>query len=157
MYTQEDIQANSRAQARMIRFALVPAVLLLAGVVVSVVFRVEWLSDLLTILMLSELFFLYEMKIKPIVSYGRMLSGCVDGKKHEYTGELKNIGTELCTVEGVSYHPVTLCVGKLRNEDDDRLLYFDAEKQPPTELIGSNVTFTVHDKTIVDWKAQALA
>jgi hypothetical protein len=157
MYTQDDILANSREKAVRMRIILIPAALLLAGVIVSVIFRLEWLSDLLTILLFVELFFLYEMKLKPIVAYGRMLDGCVNGKRHEYTGELKALGEDLCTVDGVSYYPVTLCVGSYRNEDDDRLLYFDASKKPPRELVGGNVTFMVHDKTVVDWKAEALA
>ena len=151
MYTEQDF-LDIRAQARRRFIALsIPAALLLAGVVVSFLYRVRWLTMGLTILLGAFAIFAYGLLLYPVVAYGRHLDDVLHGRVRSLTGAFKEMEESAVIREGVYYYPMMLNVGDMEDPEDDRLFYYDANLPRPDWKKGETLTVTAHDKALGAW------
>lgn len=155
MYTEQDYEdIRTQLGNRLIAFGI-PAVLLLAGVVVSLVYRVEWATILLTALLGCACVFVYGLLLSPVIAYKKHLDGVLHGRTREIAGQFKEMGEAPALRDGVQFFPVTLSVGRMDEPKDDRLFYFDANLPRPAWQPGDALVLTVHDKAIGAWKTGA--
>lgn len=151
MYTEQDY-ADIRAQIKR-RFLVlgIPAVLLLAGVVVSFVFRIRWLTMTLSVLLGAWCIFGYSMLLYPVIAYGRHLDEVLHGRVRSATGAFKEMEPQAVMRDGVQYYPMMISVGDMENPEDDRLFYYDANLPRPDWKQGDMITVTAHDKAVGAW------
>lgn len=150
MYTDNDLQ-EIRAQIKRREIGmLIPGVALLAGVVVTLILRMEWATTLCTCLLGGMVIFFYDLLLKPLCCYERHVKGVLQGRTHEIEGMFKGMDGEVSQVEGVAYHSILVQVGDAKNRtgEDDRLFYFDCEKPFPDLTEGDRVKVTYHDREV---------
>ena len=151
MYTEQDYQ-DIRGQIKRRFFVLgIPALLLLAAVIVSFVFRIKWLTMVLSLVLGAGCIFCYGMFLSPVIAYGRHLGEVLHGRVRSTTGAFKEMETQTVMRDGVKYYPMMISVGDMENPEDDRLFYFDANLPRPDWKIGEMLTVTAHDKSMGAW------
>lgn len=151
MYTEQDyadIQAQIK-QRRMIM--MIPGLLLLAGVIVSFVFRVKWLTTALSLLLGAGWIFFHGLLISPLTAYRRHLDEVLHGRTRTTTGAFKEMEETTVDRDGVKYYPMMLNVGSMDDPEDDRLFYYDANLPRPDWKTGDMLTVTAHDKSLGAW------
>ena len=151
MYTEQDY-ADIRAQIRRRALALgIPALVLLAGVVISYIYRVRWATTAGTIVLGAFCIFSYGMLLHPVIAYGRHLDEVLHGRVRTTTGAFKEMEEESVMRDGVRYFPMTINVGDMEKPEDDRLFYYDANLPRPEWQPGEMLTVTAHDKALGNW------
>lgn len=154
MYTIADLTSVTRQKNKRYLLLALPCLLLLAGIVLSLIGRIEWLTTLLSVLLGILLIFCLDMFILPLVRYEKHLTHALHGKTRQITGWLKEMEENLADKEGLSFYPVILNVDKMENEEDDRLFYWDAHLPRPQWQPGQKLSFTYYDKCITAWQAE---
>lgn len=151
MYTEQDY-ADIQAQIKQRRMIMViPGVLLLAGVIVSFVFRVKWLTTALSLLLGVGWIFFHGLLISPLTAYRRHLDEVLHGRTRTTTGAFKEMEETTVDRDGVKYYPMMLNVGSMDDPEDDRLFYYDANLPRPDWKTGDMLTVTAHDKSLGAW------
>ena len=151
MYTEQDYQANRKQLKKRLIATGIPAILLLAVVIASFIIRIKWLTMLSTIVLCVCSLFVYSMILFPIIAYGRHLHEVLYGRTHTLTAAFKTMESSHVLRDGVEFYPVIVNVGRMDDEEDDRLLYFDANLPRPEWHTGDSLTFVIHDKSIGNW------
>lgn len=152
MYTEQDYQ-DIQKQLHQRELALgTPAVVLLAGVIVSFVFRIKWLTMALTCLLGAYAIFGYGMLLYPVIAYKRHLDNVLHGRVRTLTGAFKEMDEATVERDGVVYYPMLLNVGDMESPEDDRLFYFDANLPRPDWQKGEQLTIISHDKEVGRWE-----
>lgn len=151
MYTEQDF-VDIRAQVRRRSIVLsLPTVVLLAGVIVSFIYRIRWLTMGLTILLGVFAIFSYGLLLYPVIAYSRHLDDVLHGRVRSLTGAFKEMEESPVVREGVYYYPMMLSVGDMEDPEDDRLFYYDANLPRPDWKKGETLTVTAHDKSLGAW------
>lgn len=151
MYTEQDYQ-EIRSQIRNRLIALgVPALLMLAGVIVSFIFRIRWVTIGATILLGAYCIFVYGMLLSPLIAYERHLDNVLHGRVRTTTGAFKEWEEETVMRDGVKFIPLLLSVDNMEDPEDDRLFYYDANLPRPDWQQGDRLTVTAHDKALGAW------
>lgn len=154
MYTTADLTAVTQQKNKRIALLAIPGALLLSGIVVSLIFRLEWLTSLLSVVLGILLIFCLDMFILPLHRYEKHLAHALGGKTRQNTGWLKEMEENLVVKEGLPFYPVILNINKMENEEDDRLFYWDAHTPRPDWQPGQKLTLTSYDKRITAWQAE---
>lgn len=154
MYTMEDYLSVTRQKNKRLILLLIPCLLLAAGIVYSFTVRLEWLTTVLTIVLGIVAIFCLDMFILPLTHYEKHLAHALNGKTRQITGCLKEMEDNVVDKDGLSFYPVIININKMENEEDDRLLYWDALLPRPQWEIGQKLTFTSYDKRITAWQAE---
>lgn len=155
MYSEQDFADISRQLKERSIVLGIPAALMLAGIVTAVVFRVQWLTMLLTLAEGFYCLFTYHMLLWPVIAYRNHLNDVLHGRVRTVKGAFKEMEEEAVLREGVMYYPLMLSVGNMDDPEDDRLLYYDANLPRPDWKQGDPLTVTVHDKAIGAWVREA--
>ncbi len=152
LYTEQDY-SDIRGQIKRRELALgIPAVLMLAGIIVSFVFRVRWLTISLSLILGIWCIFGYGMLLYPVIAYGRHLDEVLHGRVRSATGAFKEMESQAVMRDGVKYYPMMISVGDMENPEDDRLFYYDANLPRPDWEVGDMITVTAHDKALGAWQ-----
>ena len=151
MYTEQDYQ-DVRRQLHFRALVMgLPALLLLAGVVVSFVFRIRWLTTGLSLLLGAGCIFGCGLFLSPVLAYSRHLDEVLHGRVRSTTGAFKEMEDQTVLRDGVRYYPLLISVGDMQNPEDDRLFYYDANLPRPDWKPGETLTVTAHDKAMGAW------
>ena len=153
MYTEEDFARIARLKKRRMLSLWIPFSLLAALIIVLAVIRVpEIYVTTLTILTGAAAIFTHGMFISPVIAYYRHLDSVMHGRTRTVSGAFKEIGADSVDKDGVAFYPMMISVGNMADEEDDRLLYYDASLPRPDFEKGRMMTFTVHDKAIGNYE-----
>lgn len=157
MYTTQDLE-NLNGQIKRRYTALgIPAVLMLAGIVFSVLphVRMQWLTVALTIAMIVMGLFGHGLFIAPLLKYRVHLDSALNGRRHDLSCTFKSLELTPCLREGVMFYPMIVSAGDPKEPEDDRLLYYDLEKPLPDLKEGEKLHIVYHDKSIMDLRKEA--
>ena len=152
MYSKEDL-AKVNAQIRRERLACyLPAALLIAGGIVTFVLRMKYLT--MALLALGGVLFIFsaDVLVAPLKAYRRHLENALSSDQKEFAGVIKSIGDIAVEREGVMYYPFCLSVGDPDNEEDDRLLYLDANLDKPDWHVGDSLYVRSSARFVSDWE-----
>lgn len=144
-----DIRAQLRKRLLLVSL---PSLVLLAGIIVSFIFRIKALTMALTLVLGAGLIFSYSMLIYPVYAYKWHLNNVLHGRTRTLTGAFKEMEEGDVIREGVHYYPMLLNVGDMQSPEDDRLFYFDANLPRPNWQAGEMLTITSHDKAVGAWE-----
>ncbi|MBR4503054.1 MAG: hypothetical protein IKP22_14405 [Clostridia bacterium] len=149
MYTEEDFSRIAGLKKRRMLCLWIPFSVLSALVIVLAIIRVpEIYVTTLTILTGAGAIFVHGLFISPVIAYYRHLDNVMHGRTRTISGAFKEMGAESVDKDGVAFFPMMISVGNMADEEDDRLLYYDASLPRPDFEPGRMMTFTVHDKAV---------
>lgn len=152
MYTEEDYRSISRQFRNRSLSLWIPLGVFAVLIFVLAIRRVpEVFVMIATILAGGLAIFVFGLFIKPVLSYKRHMDNCLHGRTHDVTGAFKEMGEETVDKDGVRFWPMILNVGNMEDEEDDRLLYYDANLPRPGFVRGQMLTVSAHDKAVAKW------
>ena len=151
LYTEQDYADICAQIKQRMLLVYIPAVLLLAGIIVSFVFRIRWLTTALSLILGAGLIFFHGLLIKPLIAYKHHLNDVLHGRTRTTTGAFKEMEEIEVDRDGVKYYPMMLSVGNMDDPEDDRLFYYDANLPRPDWQYGEMLTVTAHDKALGAW------
>lgn len=154
MYTEQDYQDICAQVKKRLTALLIPSVLLLAGVIASFVFRQRILTMALSGLLGAAFVFCYGLFVSPVTAYRRHLDEVLHGRVHQTVGAFKEMEEVSVLREGVRYYPMLISVGDMKDPEDDRLFYYDANLPRPDWQVGERIAVTAHDKALGAWEKQ---
>ena len=155
MYTQEDFAAIDRQYKRRLLWSLIPVSILLIGLIFSFIVRIEWLSVVLLIAAGALFIFLWDTVLSPVLSYRKFLRDLLSGRKRDYSGRFKGFKNLNIIREGIPCRPFMLNVDDVKDEKDDRLLYWDIQHPLPEWHEGMKLWVSTFDKSVCDWRLEA--
>lgn len=170
MYTEKDYRDICAQERKRWILLLIPCLLLLGGVIACIGWRVQvcallgdpdaaqeaekakYLALGLTALLGAVFVFFQGVLIAPVTSYRRHLDGVLHLRTRQTTGVFKGMEEKTVTRDGVRFYPLMLNVGKLTDEEDDRLFYWDVTLPRPDWKEGDRLTVTSHDLALGAWE-----
>ena len=150
LYDQTDFDANRREKRRQIRRALILALPFFAMAIAAFVLRIELLCIAGFVISGSILIFLYDLRIKPALRYGRYLAEAHSGLTRQTVGALVRIGSDPVYQDGVNFHEVILNIYEDMAEEGERRFLLDVNKEIPQDWIGQDVVVTSHGSFLLD-------
>lgn len=150
LYAQADFDANRREKRRQIRRALILALPFFAMAIAAFVLRIELLCIAGFVIAGSILIFLYDLRIKPALRYGRYLAEAHSGLTRQTVGALVRIGSDPVYQDGVNFHEVILNIYEDMAEEGERRFLLDVNKEIPQDWIGQDVVVTSHGSFLMD-------
>ena len=150
IYSQEDLAAINRQIRQRWLAVAAPCAALLAGVVVSLIFRVEAVTPICTILIGVLLMFCYDLLIKPLCCYRKLLKNVLFGRVHETQLPFISLSDDVNMVDGVACHQLICEDFDAKGRPYERLFYFDAEKTCPEFQAGDRLHIVHHDLLVAD-------
>lgn len=152
MYTEQDYADICTQKKKRTLLLLLPLLLMLALLVYSLIVRIELLTTLTTIAAGILSLFVHGLFIKPVSAYAAHIDQVLHGRVRTLTGAFKEMETETTLRDGVLYYGFLLNVGRMNDEEDDRLFYWDANLPLPDWKKGERITVTHHDKALGAWE-----
>ena len=150
LYDQTDFDANRREKRRQIRRALMLALPFFALAIAAFVLRIELLCIAGFVIAGSILIFLYDLRIKPALRYGRYLTEAHSGLTRQTVGALVRIGSDPVYQDGVNFYEVILNIYEDMAEEGERRFLLDVNKEIPRDWIGQDVVVTSHGSFLLD-------
>lgn len=150
LYAQADFDANRREKRRQIRRTLILALPFFAMAIAAFVLRIELLCIAGFVIAGSILIFLYDLRIKPALRYGRYLAEAHSGLTRQTVGALVRIGSDPVYQDGVNFHEVILNIYEDMAEEGERRFLLDVNKEIPQDWIGQDVVVTSHGSFLLD-------
>lgn len=153
MYSEADFSLNKRmrgeALTRMALCALPGLIFAISGAAM----RIEPLCMAGLILCLGVLIFLGDLKLLPVLRYGRFLREATTGLSHRTAGTLVRIGTDPVYTDGVWFYELILNEYEDMSEEGERRFLLDCAKDAPRALLGRDVALTSHGNFVLDVEA----
>lgn len=148
MYSEKDLDALHAQLKRRDRILFALLALFLAGIVVSLIVRIEALTAGLTIAAGVLAIAVYDLALRPIKCYITHVDNMLHGRTREIDGIFRSLSDEVSLVDGVSYHAMTLEVPDDKGNPTERLFYFDLQKDFPAYQPGDMLHVVYHDREI---------
>lgn len=155
MYTETDVLDLSNQLKRRVLSWLMPEALLLAGVIVSLTKRIEWLSSLLFAILCVMILFSLSLTILPVSRYRAFLRSALTGHTTRSVAEFASFGENMVVREGVRFIRVTMRVDSVKEELDKRQYYWDANLPKPEWKAGDRISLRSFERQIVSWEKTA--
>lgn len=153
VYTEQDLTSiTNQIKKRWIIFSI-PAVIALAGIVVSLVVRIEWVTSLLTILLGCGLIFFFDLFIKPLNRYRTFLRNALHGIIRETECYYQSITADAERVDGVLCRMITVTDHTDEGKPYERIFYWDVEKPFPGFEVDQKLHVVYHDRSVVSMEA----
>ena len=118
--------------------------------VVSLIFRVEAVTTICTILIGVLLIFCYDLLIKPLCCYRKLLKNVLFGRVHETQLPFISLSDDVNMVDGVACHQLICEDFDAKGRPYERLFYLDAQKTCPEFAKGEALCIVHHDLLVAD-------
>ena len=148
MYSENDYNAALQAEKRARLLMLLPAGLLLIGVVWSFIIRIKWLTILLSSLTGCWIIFIYQMVYVPKKAYREHIQSAMGSSQKECDGHYLRMENTPVERNNVMFYAFYLNVGEKQDPEDDRLFYYDAQKPIPDWKSGDMLHIVSYDKFV---------
>ena len=152
MYSQKDSDTNN---ARIKKVAILLLVIFIVGIIAlipTLMYRVEWATDVVSMLFGGAIIFIWSLKLSPLLYYRKFLNNMNNGMTHEMVAEFVSISPELSTHDGVSAHVFEMSEGPKEKGEDLRLFYWDASKPLPEIHAGEMLRVISHGGFVINWE-----
>ncbi len=150
MYTEKDFtHATKQKKIRLALFFLMTAVFAVS-MFVFITMRSQALTIATAVVGFIVSYFVWSFKVSPWVKYDRHLKELKSGQKRETACEIMYFTDETRIMDGVEVHELIVTVGK--EEEDERLYYWDADKKRPDVKEGDKVSIVSYGNFVVELK-----
>lgn len=150
MYSTADFEKNKAQKKqmliRMLLFALPGFIMAAAGLIA----RIEPVCTAGLIIACAVMIFFYDLKVKPVLRYGKYLREIHSGLSRKTAGTLVRIGADPVYTDGVWLTEIILNVYEDMSEEGERRFLLDATKPAPQEMLGDDVALTSHGNYVLD-------
>lgn len=153
MYDQKDFQANLQQLRRELLALGLLSIPFLAGIIVSFVLRIQWLTVTLSILYGAIAIFLYNLRIAPVTAYRRYLRDISRGLRREAQGTLVRLDSDETFKEGVRFYTLVVNIDPKLDPEGERLFYYDVCKPLPPSRVGDQVHVLSHGNYVLKLRA----
>ena len=150
VYSEQDLTQISAQQRKRWCLLGLPALILLAFLIVSVVKRSETVSTILTLILGVLLIGGWDLFIKPLHCYQKHINDMMRGITHQVDCTFERFDAETSTVDGVCFYAMNVVCTDEDGKPYDRLFYYDAEKPLPNWRKGTPLHVTYHDRMIAN-------
>ena len=150
LYAQTDFDANRQEKRRQITRALALALPFFVIAAAAFGLRIELLCIAGLVIAGAILIFLYDLRIKPALRYGRYLAEAHSGLSRQTVGALVRIGSDPVYQDGVNFYEVILNIYEDMAEEGERRFLLDVNKEIPQDWIGQDVVVTSHGSFLLD-------
>ena len=150
IYTPDDLNAIVKQQRKRWLILLIPCIIFAVVLIVSLIFRVEWLTSVSTILIGALLIAGYDLFIKPLHRYEIHLKNCLHGRTRECELPFIRLSENVDVVEGVYFRQLLCADVDGKGRPYERLFYFDALKEFPSVQEGDVLHIVHHDLTVAN-------
>ena len=120
LYAQTDFDENRQEKRRQITRALALMLPFLAIAAAAFLMRMELLCIAGLVIAGAILIFLYDLRIKPALRYGRYLAEAHSGLSRQTVGALVRIGSDPVYQDGVNFREVILNIYEDMDEEGER-------------------------------------
>lgn len=144
LYDQTDFEINKKAKQRAAARALMMAAPFFLIAVAAFIIRIELLCIAALIAAGAVLIFLYDLRIKPKICYGRYLTEIHSGLSRQTVGAWVRIGSDPVYQDGVNFYEVILNVYEDLDPEGERRFLLDAKKEIPRDWLNRDVIATSH-------------
>ena len=144
MYTEADTVRNQKSRNReLLTMALCALPGLIAGVAGAII-RNQILCAAGFIVCLGVIIFLGDLRVMPVLRYGRFLKEIQGGLSHKTAGALVRVGDDPVYTDGVWFRELILNIYEDLSEEGERRFLIDCRKPRPDALVGRDVALTSH-------------
>lgn len=150
MYTEADALGNRKTRNRELLLMLLCALPGLIAGVAGAVIRNQILCAAGFIVGLAAVIFVGDLRVMPVLRYGRYLKEVRSGLSHQTAGALVRIGSDPVYTDGVWFYELILNVYEDLSEDGERRFLLDCAKAVPPELMNRDVALTSHGNFVLD-------
>lgn len=150
LYAQTDFDENRQEKRRQITRALALMLPFLAIAAAAFLMRMELLCIAGLVIAGAILIFLYDLRIKPALHYGRYLAEAHSGLSRQTVGALVRIGSDPVYQDGVNFREVILNIYEDMDAEGERRFLLDMKKEIPQDWIGQDVVVTSHGSFLLD-------
>ena len=152
MYTETEWQ-SLRAQVQKRRTLLLCVCGAVAALsILALILRNQMVSAALMLASVCGFIFFYDLTVRPLSSYAKLLDKLLHGRTHEDTVTYDRTDDYVSMVDGVRCHAVYGTTGDEAGHRYEHVFYLDAEKPKPDCRPGEEITFVCHEKMIGSWR-----
>ena len=144
MYTEADTARNRKLRNRELLTMALCALPGLAAGVAGAIIRNQILCAAGFIVCLGVVIFLGDLRVMPVLRYGRFLKEVQGGLSHKTAGTLVRVGGDPVYTDGVWFYELILNIYEDLSEEGERRFLLDCCKPRPDALVGSDVALTSH-------------
>ena len=150
MYTEADALGNRKTRNRELLLMLLCALPGLIAGVAGAIIRNQILCAAGFIVCLAAIIFLGDLRVMPVLRYGRYLKEIRNGISHRTAGALVRVGSDPVYTDGVWFYELILNIYEDLSEEGERRFLLDCAKQVPQELMNQDVALTSHGNYVLD-------
>lgn len=166
LHTEADKERNSGRIRRVFVLFAIWTVIAIIGIVASMIWRDnthmhnanEMPSQIITIAITlvwgCVIIFMWGMKLSPLLSYRRYMKELTSGLSRTVDGVVTGFDADTTFRDGLSFYGMIVNVGDLKNEEDERRLYWDAQLKRPDIAEGDLVHIVAHGNDIISLEKQ---
>ena len=149
LYSEQDRQVNSARARREAMIMGLCALPFLAVAIAGFIARIEPLCMAGSLLFGGVLILLFDLRVAPLLRYGRFLREIHSGLTRQTAGTLVRLGEDPVYTEGVWMRECILNIYEDMSEEGERRFLLDCSKSIPPELIGQDVALTSHGSAVL--------
>jgi len=150
LYAQADFDSNKQEKKREIVRTAFFALPCLAIAIAAFLLRMEGLSIAGCILCGAIIILLWDLRISPVIHYGRFLQEIHSGLTKKTLGTLVRVSNDLVYQDRVYSHELTLNIYEDMDEEGERRFLLDREKEFPADWMGEDVVITSHGSFVLE-------
>lgn len=152
MYSSEDTTVTNARIKKIVTVLAVALVLGIAALVPTLIFRVQWATDVVSCVFGAFIIFFWSMKLTPLIRYRRFLREIGNGMSRVMVAEFVGFSPDISTHDGVDAHVFEMSEGPKEKGEDLRTFYWDDSKPAPEIQPGEMLRITSHGAFIIDWE-----
>ena len=149
LYRETDFVDSRKEKNAMIGRMFLCALPFLAGAAVAFALRMEGLCIFCTIAFCSVLVFLYDLLVKPAVTYDRHLCEIRAGSSHDTLGTLVSISKDLTYSEGINFREVIINIYEDMDEEGERRFLLDERRELPEAWMNRDIVISSYGNVVV--------
>ncbi len=152
LYSEKDFELiSSQLKKRYILLGFVLAVFL-AGFVVSMVLRMEWLSMVSFVLFFAAAVFVIEMFCLPLHRYKKLILSAFTGRTHIEKMEYEKAEDDTSVIDGVPCRGLIFLGSPDKHGTREQRFYWDEELPLPAFIPGQEVTLKYTGRNIIGYE-----
>ena len=153
LYSEKDLQQlSAQLKKRYLALGAVMA-LFLAAFIVSMIYRVEWLSIVMFILFFAVAVFVVEMFCLPLHRYKKLIASALTGRTHTETLEYEKTEEDSSVVDGVRCRGMIFLGSPDKHGAREQRFYWDEELPLPAFTPGNQITIKYTGRNIIGYEA----
>ena len=149
-YDQTDFDASKKEKSAALGHTLLLMLPFLVAAVIGFVVRIEPLCTAGLILAGAVAIFLYDLRIKPALTYCAFLAEAHSGLTRQTGGALVKIGRDPVYQDGVNFYEIILNIYEDMDEEGERRFLLDGRKEMPADWLMRDVIVTSHGNYVLE-------